>query len=91
MCVARLGGDEFAVLMPFADAAGAVALSRSLLEGFERLSVRVDGHSPITPSASLGISFLRKGSDPAEVLAAADAAMYEAKRAGGREYRIGDL
>jgi diguanylate cyclase (GGDEF)-like protein/PAS domain S-box-containing protein len=88
---ARLGGDEFAVLMPFADAAGAVALARALLEGFDRLSVRVDGHEPVTPSASVGISFLRKGSDPAEVLAAADAAMYEAKRAGGREYRIGDL
>lgn len=88
---ARLGGDEFAVLMPFADAAGAVALSRSLLEGFEGLSVHVEGQLPITPSASIGISFLRKGSDPAEVLAAADSAMYEAKRAGGREYRIGDL
>ncbi len=80
--VARLGGDEFAVLMSHARAGQAHSLVRDLAA---RLSLPYDIEGTrIVVSASIGVaSNAGPGDDAAELLKAADAAMYRAK-AGGK-------
>ena len=76
--VGRLGGDEFAVLMPETD--GPVALAAAT-----RLAVSVRTAFQGTPSvtASIGlVASIEPGGIPEELLRRADAAMYQAKRAG---------
>ncbi len=79
--VARLGGDEFAVLLPGADAAGAVAATHTLLAALAT-PIALDGQS-LACTASIGIALApTHGTDVATVLRRADVAMYVAKRAG---------
>lgn len=87
--VARLGGDEFAVWLDNADAEAAARRAQGLLAAAESLS----GFSgdPARPlMLSLGIAVCEPGADEAleDVLARADATMYEVKRAGKGSYRI---
>jgi diguanylate cyclase (GGDEF)-like protein len=73
---ARVGGDEFLVLMPGADA------SRGAVIG-ERIVRRLRGAEALAVSASIGaVAAPRWAYDGATLLAAADRAMYLAKRAG---------
>ncbi len=79
--VARLGGDEFAVLLPGADAAGAVAATHTLLAALAP-PIALDGQA-LACTASIGIALApTHGADVATVLRRADVAMYVAKRAG---------
>jgi diguanylate cyclase (GGDEF)-like protein len=89
--VARLGGDEFTVLLRGVhdkDEAGIVA--ERILEAMRkpmRLSTGVDVH----PTPSLGVALASgSGADAAALLKDADAAMYEAKRAGKDCWRLAD-
>jgi diguanylate cyclase (GGDEF)-like protein/PAS domain S-box-containing protein len=81
--IARLGGDEFAVLLRGASAEVADAVACELIGTLRALALEA-GEKTIRVTASAGIAAL--GGDEeltAEgVLAAADMAMYEAKRAG---------
>ena len=85
---ARIGGDEFAVLTYDGDHAGATVLAGALIDGLRDIRIPVGNGVEITPVASFGISFLRSGIAEIDVVAAADDAMYQAKRAGGDRYRI---
>jgi two-component system cell cycle response regulator len=77
--VARYGGEEFALVLPGATATEAVGAARRVLSSFRG----VDGPRPVT--ASLGIACRPvHGLTGAELLAAADAALYRAKE-GGRD------
>ncbi len=82
--VARPGGDEFVVLVAAAaDATGAsVDALRARLEDHTALSLPLPGGDTLRyPGASVGVVLTEVGDrDPEAVLAAADAAMYEAKR-----------
>jgi diguanylate cyclase (GGDEF)-like protein/PAS domain S-box-containing protein len=79
---ARLGGDEFALMLPATPLLGAIEASRALVD-FIVAPITVNG-KPLTVGASIGIAvFPNHGRDPEVLLAAADSAMYEAKRAGG--------
>jgi len=76
---ARLGGDEFVVLLPATALAGAIETAWSLNEVIAK-PIAVGESSP-SVSASIGIAvFPDHAGDAAALLAAADAAMYEAKR-----------
>ena len=79
--IARLGGDEYAVLavLEQGDAAAQVAarLQAAFREPFD-----VDGRS-LRVTASIGAVVAEPGVDAESLLAAADAAMYDAKRRGG--------
>jgi diguanylate cyclase (GGDEF)-like protein len=82
--LARLGGDEFAIAVPNAgDGRELVALGDRLLAAI------VDPAQPrlaeIALGASVGIAFSPEDAeDVPSLIAAADSAMYDAKRAGGQ-------
>jgi diguanylate cyclase (GGDEF)-like protein len=77
--VARLGGDEFAVLMWNVAPAAAAAKARELEAAIalERVS---HGGCELSVGASAGIAALVAAASPAQVLDAADQAMYARKR-----------
>ncbi len=88
-CVARIGGDEFAILVRGAtDEAALRRILQGLVDGVPALAI--SGHPALSVSASIGVCRLpdRRVRTAADALALADAAMYEAKRAGKRQYRI---
>ncbi len=76
--VGRLGGDEFAVLMPETEGPVAHAAATRLAS-----SIRTVFKGTPSVTASIGVvSMLGGVTGPDELLQRADAAMYEAKRAG---------
>jgi len=87
--VARLGGDEFTVLLRGVHTKDeAVIVTERILAAMRqpmRLSTGVDVH----PTPSLGIALATgTNTDPSTLLKDADAAMYEAKRAGKDCWRL---
>jgi diguanylate cyclase (GGDEF)-like protein/PAS domain S-box-containing protein len=83
----RLGGDEFAVLMPGADRAQAEALAERIVRSIAQIPFRFEGQS-LHISSSLGIAFHPEhGIDQDQLVACADAAMYQAKQAGKNAWR----
>ena len=91
---ARYGGEELAVITPETDAAGAARLAERMREAIEGLRVaRLDGEGDMAITASFGVASLPDtASDKASLIAAADAALYRAKRAGkNRVERAGSL
>jgi len=80
--VARLGGDEFAVALADADADDAVALGHELRRELTR-PIGVEGRV-VRLEASIGVATTAVGARAASgLLRCADAAMYDAKAAGG--------
>lgn len=78
--VARLGGDEFVVVcLDVAEAEAAAVAGRTIRALAD--PVHVDG-AAIRVTASCGVAVSGRGLSAAELLDAADAAMYRAKRAG---------
>ena len=79
--LARLGGDEFAILLAEQDQAGAQATALKLLEVMEQ-PFEVEGQRrPIGLSIGIAV-FPTDARNPAELMLAADSAMYRAKRNG---------
>ena len=80
--VARLGGDEFAVLCPRMEASDAAAIAARLVEAVSVLRFQ-SAEQILRVGCSIGIASYptdaRTGDD---LVACADAAMYEAKRGG---------
>jgi diguanylate cyclase (GGDEF)-like protein len=81
---ARYGGEELAVVLPQTDSDGAALLAERIREAIERLEVpRVDGRGSLRSHASFGVAALPESAgDRESLIAAADAALYRAKRAG---------
>ncbi|AVD84853.1 diguanylate cyclase [Pseudomonas sp. SWI6] len=79
--VARLGGDEFAVILtPMQSREDAERIAEKIVASM-KLPIQLDSGSSISTSVSVGIAYYpQDGSDPASLLNAADAAMYQAKR-----------
>jgi diguanylate cyclase (GGDEF)-like protein len=84
--VGRLGGDEFAAALPAVDRATALALREHLLT--ELVSHVLAGGTTVTVSASVGLAMAPRGASLDEVVAAADHAMYAAKRARRRSGEV---
>ena len=80
---ARYGGEEFAVLMRSVDLPAAVGLAERLRQGIEAAVFDTDGASARV-TISLGVASLLLLADPdgRVLLAAADEALYRAKRNG---------
>ena len=81
--VARYGGEEFALLLPSTDAASAEVVAERLRVLIERLSIH-------NVTASFGVAAMvpARLADPASLVAAADRALYTAKRAGRNCVRV---
>lgn len=77
--VARYGGEEFAVLLPHTVLEQAVALAERV-----RGSIAAEKIEPLAEpiTASIGAAQLREGEEGDALLDRADAALYDAKRAG---------
>ena len=81
---ARYGGDEFAVILPETGPAAANVVAERILEAFQERPYEAEGRSGVPIAASIGVAaFPRDGRNAQELIAAADAALYEVKDAGG--------
>ncbi len=84
---ARLGGDEFAVLLDDVDEDGAQSVAKRLLKDLAEpfpLPQR-----PVRIGGSIGIAHSSEGlTRAADILRAADLAMYEAKERGKNQFRV---
>ena len=80
----RLGGEEFLLLLRDSDAVGAERIAMEFRDRLAALSLPRSCLPRATLTVSMGIAILpRNGIALAELVRAADVAMYEAKRAGG--------
>lgn len=77
----RWGGEEFLVVLPGTSAAGAQEAAEKLRRVASRLEVEA-GDTRIPVTLSVGVAQLEEGESLDSLLRRADAAMYEAKRAG---------
>jgi diguanylate cyclase (GGDEF)-like protein len=81
---ARYGGEEFAVALPETDLTGALELAERVRERIAAEEVpRIDGSGTLSVTASVGAASMPGAAENAmELIAAADGALYEAKRSG---------
>ncbi len=80
---ARYGGEEFACLLPATDRTGAAAIAASVCEGVASLAIP-HAASPIAPIVTVSVGVLTAMDQHRlhDVVSAADACLYQAKRQG---------
>jgi diguanylate cyclase (GGDEF)-like protein/PAS domain S-box-containing protein len=84
----RLGGDEFAVLLANADTGQAETLASRVIHAITRIPFQFEGQQ-LHITSSLGIALYPEHAvDPDQLVACADAAMYQAKQAGKNVWRL---
>ena len=81
---ARYGGEEMAVLLPQTDLAGAEQGAERMRAAIENMQIpRLDGGGLLPITASFGVaSYPAQAAGKTALIAAADAALYRAKRGG---------
>ena len=81
---ARYGGEEFSLLLPNADAAKAFEIAEMLRVSVQNLAIPHAASSHQTVTVSVGVATMRPnaGMQPVDLIEAADASLYRAKRAG---------
>jgi diguanylate cyclase (GGDEF)-like protein len=79
---ARWGGEEFALLLPATDAAGATQVAERAREALEQRTILTQEGDAVQVTASFGVAAYPDHGSGDDLLAAADAALYEAKRLG---------
>ncbi len=83
--VCRFGGEEFVIILPTAGLEGSRARGERLRSKMRELNIMHQGKALGTVTFSVGVAaFPEHGVSPKELMLAADAALYEAKR-GGRD------
>ncbi len=82
----RYGGEELAVVLPGTDLEGAYDMAERVRSGIEELALPVlgrNGGEVLRVTASFGAAALpESGNEAGQLMAAADSALYEAKRGG---------
>lgn len=88
--VARLGGDEFVVILEqLRNEDEAALVAGKIAAAMQVPIVLPEGAATATASIGVGLLLVEAGvSEPGEMLATADAALYDAKHAGRNTYRI---
>ncbi|MEH1128766.1 putative bifunctional diguanylate cyclase/phosphodiesterase [Micromonospora sp. CPCC 206061] len=89
--VARMGGDEFVILIDDSDGVDiAIAVAEAALAAIAT-PVRIDGHPPLSVTASIGIvEQLVHETTPTDVMKAADTTLYWAKADGRGRWALFD-
>lgn len=82
--LARYGGEEFVVLLPETQLEDAVCFGEKLREAVASVPVPIAGGEPLPVTVSIGTASLAHTQfvSPTEMIAAADQALYRAKRNG---------
>ncbi len=83
--IARYGGDEFVILMPNTDTKGALQVAQSIQRSIINSNIELDREAPkktITASIGVAVSIPTEIESPADLLNAADQALYDAKAKG---------
>ena len=89
--LARVGGDEFCVVLPATSLREAAMMARSVLETCRKMFAPWDGNS-IPIAASIGVAqwSTMVGAYPERLIAAADQALYAAKKEGKNRFAVYD-
>ena len=89
---ARYGGEEFVLLLPNTDAVGALAMAECIHAAVRALAIPHAGSEFGVVTVSVGVAAMAPDSlqGPAALIEAADAALYQAKRAGRNTVRLAD-
>ncbi|MCB5199915.1 GGDEF domain-containing protein [Loktanella sp. TSTF-M6] len=92
--IARIGGEEFAVVMRGATSSGSKALATEIIREIRGMADphpgRLDGVNRVTISIGLAVSSAADPFDRAVLMSDADAALYQAKRAGRDCWRFSE-
>jgi diguanylate cyclase (GGDEF)-like protein len=88
--IGRYGGEEFLAVLPGCACAAAMALAERLRQCVSSQPIKVDG-GEVTVTLSLGVAagYGSLVSDAAELLRAADGALYQVKRGGRNRVELG--
>ena len=90
-CVCRFGGEEFVIVLPTASAEASRARAERIRSKLRELTVLHQGLSVGKITISVGVAELpANGTSAAELLAAADAALYCAKHAGRDQVMVAE-
>jgi diguanylate cyclase (GGDEF)-like protein len=84
----RIGGEEFAALLP-CSSVEAVHVAERVREAFAASGIAVDD-APVETTVSIGIAGGPPGTELEVLLAAADAALYQAKRNGRNRVEVAE-
>jgi diguanylate cyclase (GGDEF)-like protein len=84
----RIGGEEFAALLPCSLEEGVLAAER-VREAFECSGI-VDDTGPVDTTVSIGVAGGPAGTELEVLLAAADTALYQAKRGGRNRVEVAE-
>jgi diguanylate cyclase (GGDEF)-like protein len=79
---ARWGGEEFVLLLPGTDISGAIRVAERIRQALANRTILAGDGERIPVTASFGVAAHPDAASSEELLAAADAALYAAKRAG---------
>lgn len=78
----RYGGEEFALILPHVDLATGRVLLERLRMAVESMRVDVGQGALVSVTISIGIAAFHTGITPGQLVAQADAALYQSKHAG---------
>ncbi|HXO42707.1 MAG TPA: diguanylate cyclase, partial [Thermoanaerobaculia bacterium] len=91
--VARYGGEEFAVLLPETAAPAAAVIAENLRQLIQKLAI-AHPDSPVAPCVTISAGVMglvpAAGAAPADLVAAADEALYRAKQNGRNQVHFSD-
>jgi diguanylate cyclase (GGDEF)-like protein len=80
---ARFGGEEFAIILPETTPVEAMLIGERIRASLESTKFVVSGSEPFRATISMGVAgFPRDASEPHDLIACADEAVYRGKRDG---------